>query len=46
MLLQIETINLKVIDSHNFVATPLSEFPKTFGLDELKKGYFPLSTLV
>ncbi len=41
MLLQIETINLKVIDSHNFVATPLSEFPKTFGLDELKKGYFP-----
>ncbi len=41
MLLQIETINLKVIDSHNFVATSLSEFSNTFGLDELKKSYFP-----
>ncbi len=41
MLLQIETINLKLINSHIFVATPLSKFLKTFGLDELKKGYFP-----
>jgi hypothetical protein len=32
---------IKIIDSHNFVASPLSAFPKTFGLNELKKGYFP-----
>lgn len=30
-----------MIDSHNFVQTPLSAFPKTFHLTELKKGYFP-----
>jgi len=33
--------NIKIIDSHNFVASPLSAFPKTFGLNNLKKGYFP-----
>jgi len=32
---------IKIIDSHNFVASPLSAFPKTFGLNELKKGYLP-----
>jgi len=32
---------IRIIDSHNFVASPLSAFPKTFGLNELKKGYFP-----
>ncbi|KAJ8018898.1 putative DNA polymerase [Holothuria leucospilota] len=31
----------KVIDSYNFIPIPLSAFPKTFGLTELKKGYFP-----
>ena len=41
MLLEIPTIKLKIIDSHNFVQSPLSAFPKTFGLSELKKGYFP-----
>ena len=41
MLLEIPTINLKIIDSSNFVQGPLSYFPKTFGLTELKKGYFP-----
>ena len=34
---------LKIIDSSNFVQGPLSGFPKTFGLTELKKGL--LSTL-
>jgi len=33
--------HIKIIDSHNFVASPLSAFPKTFGLNALKKGYFP-----
>ena len=41
MLLEIECLKLKIIDSMNFVAGPLSAFPKTFGLTELKKGYFP-----
>ena len=31
----------RFIDSINFVNAPLSTFPKTFGLKELKKGYFP-----
>jgi hypothetical protein len=37
----LEVCKIKIIDSHNFVASPLSAFPKTFGLNELKKGYFP-----
>ena len=37
----------RFIDSYNFVSQPLSQFPKVFGLSELKKGYFPhkLNTL-
>lgn len=30
-----------MIDSLSFIAMPLASFPKTFGLKELKKGYFP-----
>ena len=41
MLLEIECLKLKIIDSINFIAQPLRSFPKTFGLSELKKGYFP-----
>src|SRR5262249_2371207 len=41
MLVEVECINLKIIDSINFVAAPLKTFPKTFGLVELKKGWFP-----
>ena len=41
MLLEIPSIRLKIIDSSNFVQGPLSDFPKTFRLTELKKGYFP-----
>ncbi|XP_072384507.1 uncharacterized protein [Diabrotica undecimpunctata] len=41
MLLEVPAIKLKIIDSSNFVSGPLAEFPKTFGLAELKKGYFP-----
>lgn len=40
-LLEIPDIKLKIIDSINFVQGSLSSFPKTFGLTELKKGYFP-----
>ena len=32
---------IKIIDSYSFLAMALSEFPKTFGISELKKGFFP-----
>ena len=33
--------DIRFIDSLNFLPMPLSKFPKTFGLTELVKGYFP-----
>ena len=33
--------SIKIIDSLNFIPSSLAKFPKTFGLKELKKGYFP-----
>jgi hypothetical protein len=33
--------NIKFIDSLSFIPTRLADFPTTFGLDELAKGYFP-----
>ena len=36
-----DVTELKIIDSSNFIPAPLSSFPKTFGLTEMKKGYFP-----
>ena len=41
MTLIIPQINLKFIDSFNFLSMSLSKFPTTFGLTELRKGYFP-----
>lgn len=32
---------IKIIDSYCFLAMPLSDFSKTFGITELKKGFFP-----
>ena len=40
-IMYMEVNQRKFIDSLNFIAAPLSSFPKTFGLKELKKGYFP-----
>jgi hypothetical protein len=34
-------LHIKVIDSLNFLPMKLSTLPKAFGLDELKKGWFP-----
>lgn len=34
-------LNLRIIDSINFVQRALSSFPSTFGLRKFKKGYFP-----
>jgi len=33
--------NIRFIDSISFTLIPLKDFPKTFGLKELAKGYFP-----
>ena len=37
----IPMFNIKFIDSLNFIPMSLAKFPKTFGQDELCKGYFP-----
>ena len=37
----IPMFNIKFIDSINFIPMGLAKFPKTFGQDELCKGYFP-----
>ena len=34
-------VEIKFIDSLNFIPMALAKFPKTFGQDELCKGYFP-----
>ena len=40
MMMEIPKLRIKIIDSLNFIQQPLSSFPKTFGLNELKKGNF------
>ena len=40
-LLEIKHDRIRFIDSLSFFQMPLSAFPKTFGLTELHKGYFP-----
>ena len=40
-LLMVELPRVKFIDSMNFFPMALSNFPKTFGLKELRKGFFP-----
>jgi len=40
-LLELKHDQIRFIDSMSFFQMPLSAFPKTFGLMELKKGYFP-----
>ena len=33
--------NIRIIDSLNFLPMPLACLPKSFGLEEIKKGFFP-----
>lgn len=40
-VLALQRDGIRFIDSLSFFQMPLSAFPKTFGLTELKKGYFP-----
>jgi hypothetical protein len=39
--LTVSELNIKFIDSLCFIPMKLADFPKTFGLTELEKGYFP-----
>ena len=39
--LTVPMFKIKFIDSLNFIPMRLADFPKTFGMDELAKGYFP-----
>ena len=41
LALTIPVFNIKFIDSLNFIPMALAKFPKTFGQDELCKGWFP-----
>ena len=39
--MSVKELKIRFIDSLSFLTMPLSEFPKTFGEKELKKGFFP-----
>lgn len=41
MSVSIAEYSIRFIDSINFFTAAVTSFPKTFGLKELKKGYFP-----
>ena len=41
MSLELTEAKIKFRDSLNFLPMPLKALAKTFGLTELKKGYFP-----
>ncbi|XP_067678388.1 uncharacterized protein [Haliotis asinina] len=42
MYMQIDKgLNIRIIDSLNFLPMKLASLPKAFGLTEVKKGYFP-----
>ena len=41
LTLSVPMFKIKFIDSLSFIPTRLANFPKTFGIDELAKGYFP-----
>lgn len=41
MAMRHKTLNVKVIDSFNFLPMGLAKLPECFGLTEQKKGYFP-----
>ena len=41
MFMELPKLSIRFIDSLNFLQIPLKSFPKTFGMNELKKGHFP-----
>lgn len=41
MCINVDEIHMKIIDSYNFMSMALAALPKTFGIPQLAKGYFP-----
>ena len=41
MYMHINSLNMRLVDSLNFLPMPLANLPKSFGLKEKKKGFFP-----
>ena len=41
LTMYVPMLKIKFIDSLSFIPMRLADFPKTFGLNELAKGYFP-----
>ncbi len=41
MCMSVKELGIRFIDSLSFLTMPLKAFPKTFGIKELKKGFFP-----
>lgn len=41
MSIHLKSRDITIIDSLNFLPMPLSRLPSSFGLCELKKGFFP-----
>lgn len=41
MYMAFKKFKIRFVDSINHISGRLADFPKTFGLEELKKGYFP-----
>ena len=44
--LTVDMFNIRFVDSLNFIPMKLANFPKTFGIEELAKGYFPHLSLI
>ena len=40
-IMKLELNDIPLIDSFNFMNLALTNLPATFGLQEMKKGYFP-----
>lgn len=41
MYMYLQRVNIRILDSLNFLPMPLAKLPKSFGLQEMKKGFFP-----
>ena len=41
LLLEIEYLHIRIIDSLSFIPQPLAKFPKMFGLQNIAKGMYP-----
>ena len=46
MYMNIKKLNMRLLGSLNFLPMPLGNLPKSFGLNELKKGFFHISLTI